>query len=169
MKQKDFVLFRAALCILSLVLFLGVIPTTASADDAPNLNGALTQASPDVSDLIYANVSNSLKRTDQKLTSLSMGQSESAVIMADGSLWMWGRNVHGELGDGTFNSRSEPVKVFDSGVESVSLGSGHSAAVMDDGSLWLWGWNLHGQVGNGTTDDCNRPVRVIDSGVRSVS
>ncbi len=96
---------------------------------------------------------------------IAAGENHSAAIKADGSLWMWGANGYGQLGDGTEGAKTTPVKIMDD-VASVALGGFHSAAIKTDGSLWAWGRNDDGQVGaqaNGAT-----PVKIMDD-VASVS
>lgn len=58
--------------------------------------------------------------------------------MEDKSLYMWGWNTSGQLGDGTEENKRKPVKVLEN-VQSVSLGCSHSGAVTEDGSLYMWG------------------------------
>ncbi|MHA7270761.1 hypothetical protein [Arthrobacter sp. HLT1-20] len=70
--------------------------------------------------------------------------SQTVALAADGSLWAWGDNFYGQLGDGTQDSRSEPVRVvanWPAGVvmKSVSSGNYHSVALASDGSVWSWG------------------------------
>ena len=91
----------------------------------------------------------------------------SGAITKDGSLYMWGDNYWGELGDGTTEDRHTPVKVMDN-VVSVSLGRNHSGAITKDGSLYMWGNNYYGELGDGTTEDRHTPVKVMDN-VVSVS
>ena len=88
---------------------------------------------------------------------VSLGYYHSAAIKADGSLWAWGYNGSGELGDGTTNNSDIPIKILED-VKEVSLGGNHSAAIKADGSLWMWGDNYYGQLGNGTTTDRFTPV-----------
>lgn len=82
--------------------------------------------------------------------SVSLGDSHSAAIKNDGSLWLWGYNQYGQVGTGKSGSAAtnylDPVKIM-SGVKSVSLGRYHSAAIKEDDSLWLWGSNSSGQLG----------------------
>ncbi len=99
--------------------------------------------------------------------SVSLGDWHSAAITEGGSLYMWGNNEYGRLGNGTTEDSSIPIKIMDN-VKSVSLGGYHSAAVTEDGSLYMWGYNSAGQLGNGTTEDSLTPVRVMDN-VKSVS
>lgn len=83
-----------------------------------------------------------------------------AALKIDGSLWMWGRNDCGQLGDGTYVDSSRPKKVME-GVIRISLGARHTAALREDGSLWLWGDNTFGQLGTLLPGNQRRPVKVM--------
>ncbi len=96
-----------------------------------------------------------------------MGSQHRAVIMADKSLWLWGRNYEGQLGDGTTICRYRPVKILDD-ILTLSLGSFHSAAIKTDGSLWIWGENGTGRLGDGADVQRLTPVKIMDN-VISVS
>jgi alpha-tubulin suppressor-like RCC1 family protein len=89
------------------------------------------------------------------------------IIKTDGSLWCWGKNDFGQLGDGTNSDKNTPVQIL-SGVSSISLGLYHTCAIKNDGSLWCWGKNDFGQLGDGTNSDKNTPVQIL-SGVSSIS
>ena len=113
-------------------------------------------------DVIY--VAAGWKRTEGGLgggTPSSLWQ-HSLAITSDGSLWAWGDNIVGQLGDGTTVSRHRPVRVMD-GVVAVSAGDMFTMVIRDDGSLWAWGQNSRGQFGNGTTVSSRIPVRLMDS------
>ena len=103
----------------------------------------------------------------KSIKSVALGDWHSAAITKDGSLYMWGSNDYGQLGDGTTTDRYTPVKIMDN-VASVSLGGSHSAAVTKDGSLYMWGSNFRGQLGDSTTTNRYTPVKIMDN-VVSVS
>lgn len=93
---------------------------------------------------------------------IAAGESHSLAIKEDGSLWAWGYNLFGQLGDGTTSTHYTPVKVMDD-VAAVSAGMSHSFAIKNDGTLWAWGNNRDGQLGDGTTTDHHTPVKVMDN------
>jgi len=69
---------------------------------------------------------------------ISAGGHNNFAIREDGSLWGWGLNIIGGLGDGTTERRDEPVHILDN-VVSVAASWGHAHAIRTDGSLWAWG------------------------------
>src|SRR5262249_20259299 len=79
----------------------------------------------------------------------------SCARKVDGTLWCWGRNDIGQLGDGTTANQTTPVQAgaatLGSNVAEVALGGNHSCARKTDGTLWCWGDNGTGQLGDGTT------------------
>ncbi|MBR3933924.1 MAG: hypothetical protein IKJ68_08480 [Clostridia bacterium] len=99
---------------------------------------------------------------------VSLGKNHSAAIKNDGSLWLWGNNEYGRVGNGEYKYGKEsktPVKIMDN-VKSVSLGDNHSAAIKNDGSLWMWGNNEYGQIGNGESGDdkiSETPIKIMDN------
>ncbi len=101
------------------------------------------------------------------VVSVSLGSARTAAITEDGSLYMWGCNFYGMLGDGTEENRSRPVKIMEN-VKAVSLGGNHSAAITEDGSLYMWGENKQGLLGNGTEEEIHVPTKIMDH-VKAVS
>ncbi|MCL2082890.1 MAG: InlB B-repeat-containing protein [Oscillospiraceae bacterium] len=104
---------------------------------------------------------------DTPIATISAGASHSAAVQKNGSLWMWGNNSNGRLGNGNTIQQNKPIKIMD-GVASVSAGNSHTMAVKTDRTLWAWGFNGSGQLGNGNTIQQNKPVKIMD-GVASVS
>jgi len=95
------------------------------------------------------------------VTAISVGDEHGLALVADGSVWAWGDNEHGQLGDGTNTYRSAPVEVSGlEGVISVVAGPWHNLAVKEDGTVWAWGANLAGQLGDGTFTNRTLPVQV---------
>ena len=101
---------------------------------------------------------------------VATGVLSSCARKNDGTLWCWGANSAGELGDGSSSSRPSPVQVTALGacVVQVEVGGAHACARKDDGTLWCWGWNRFGQVGDGTTEDRHTPVQVSALGASIV-
>ena len=79
---------------------------------------------------------------------VAAGEAHTVAVRADGTLWAWGSNGTGQLGDGTTTDRAEPVRVR-SGSDwwVVAAGEAHTVAVRTDGTLWAWGLNNRGQLG----------------------
>lgn len=72
---------------------------------------------------------------------IAISPNHGAGIGTDGTLWTWGQNGWGQLGDGTTNGRWTPAQVGGNNWKSVSLGSNMTIALKTDGSLWAWGSN----------------------------
>jgi alpha-tubulin suppressor-like RCC1 family protein len=93
------------------------------------------------------------------------GGYHSLELDGDGTVWAWGENSEGQLGDGTDVSRSLPFQIpFLSNVMDIVGGPGHSVVVESDGSVWAWGANWYGQLGAGTIDQHFVPNRVPSFG-----
>ena len=90
------------------------------------------------------------------------GDGHSAAIDSDGSLWMWGSDSYGQLGDGTPGVGStSPVRIgTDTNWATLSLGTYHTLATRTDGSLWAWGRNEYGQLGTTTSGDRYTPTQI---------
>ena len=94
------------------------------------------------------------------------GGYHTAAIKTDGTLWLWGQNYYGQLGDNTAVNKSSPVQTISGGTnwKQVSGGKYHTAAIKTDGTLWLWGYNNYGQLGDKTTAGESSPVQTISAG-----
>jgi alpha-tubulin suppressor-like RCC1 family protein len=88
---------------------------------------------------------------------------DMTAIKNNGTLWRWGGNVYGQLGDGTTNDTYYyfPVQVVDPGPwKEVSAGGFHTVAIKSDGTLWAWGSNSSGRLGVNTIASSSLPVRI---------
>lgn len=92
---------------------------------------------------------------------ISAGNEHTCALRSDGTVWCWGRNQYGELGDGTLIDRPNPVEVVGlTGVTRISVGGDHTCAVLADSTVRCWGEGFRGQLGNGGTTDSPTPVAV---------
>ena len=98
--------------------------------------------------------------------SVSASYYHTMAIKEDGTLWTWGRNYYGQLGDNTNNDRYTPTQENSHGTtwKSLSAGTSHSAAIKEDGTLWTWGYNDYGQLGDNTQIDRNIPTQEDSNG-----
>ena len=97
---------------------------------------------------------------------LSIGLQGSSAIKTDGTLWSWGVNIYGELGDNSRTNRSSPVQTVSGGTnwKQVSFGNSFVGAIKTDGTLWTWGYNFYGQLGNNDRTDRSSPVQTVAGG-----
>lgn len=102
--------------------------------------------------------------TDTDWVEVATGNYHTLALKADGSLWAWGSNLYGQLGDGTFtkeNDKSTPIQIgTDIDWAVVATGENHSVALKIDGTLWAWGDNWGGALGDGTTEDRYVPTQI---------
>ena len=97
--------------------------------------------------------------TNWKQVALTCGLRFTAAIKTDGTLWTWGRNDLGALGDSTITPRSSPGQTagLNANWKQVACGYAYTAAVKTDGTLWTWGDNGSGQLGTNTTTARSSP------------
>ena len=95
------------------------------------------------------------------------GFGHSVALKPDGTLWVWGQNFYGQLGDGTTHDLSVP-KAIGGGYAAVAAGDNHTLALTADGRLWSWGVNSNGQLGDGTQNISLKPEQ-IGSGYKLVA
>jgi alpha-tubulin suppressor-like RCC1 family protein len=105
------------------------------------------------------------------ITAVVAGDRYCMALKADGTVWAWGNNWHGQLGNGTKNSSSSPREVAGlSDIVALAAGMGHSFALAKDGSIRAWGYNDDGELGDGKRKDRFTPFRVPGlSGVKAVA
>jgi alpha-tubulin suppressor-like RCC1 family protein len=92
---------------------------------------------------------------------LAGGRNHALALKSDGTVWAWGLNSSGQLGDGTKTSRATPVQVRGiSTAVAIAAGADHSVALLANGAVMTWGEAGRGQLGNGSTVDKTAPVTV---------
>ena len=95
------------------------------------------------------------------------GEYNAGVIKDDGTLWVWGRNQYGRLGQNQAPAQlsyvSSPTQVPGTTWKTLMIGGGNSygiSAIKTDGTLWAWGRNNYGQVGQSNTTEYSSPVQI---------
>ncbi|OXM84982.1 cadherin-like beta sandwich domain-containing protein, partial [Paenibacillus rigui] len=100
------------------------------------------------------------------VSTLSEGANASYALSNDGTVYSFGLNTAGRLGDGTTTQRNLPVKVVGiSNIVAIGPGLQHGLAIGGDGKIYTWGNNAHGQLGNGST--INRTTALKGSSILS--
>jgi len=98
--------------------------------------------------------------TNDAMTMISAGVGRSFAIHSDGSLWAWGTNWKGGLGDGTTENRCSPVKIMDDAI-AVSAEWYRSWAIKSDGSLWGWG-DISELIGEASDTYQPSPIKIME-------
>ena len=99
------------------------------------------------------------------VTAIGAGYDYSLALKNDGTVWGWGSNRFGQLGQGSATPPEAqfPLQVQGlAGVMAIAAGGWHALALKSDGTLWAWGYNFAGELGNGTSGtgtDSAVPVR----------
>ncbi|MBS0560863.1 MAG: tandem-95 repeat protein [Proteobacteria bacterium] len=101
-----------------------------------------------------------------QIAMITSGGDDAQVLDTTGHVWQWGRNLYGELGNGTFdlNDGPHPTPTMDVGLSNiVSIdGQGPTAGAADAaGNIYAWGFGKQGQIGNGKTVNVATPTKVI--------
>ncbi len=103
----------------------------------------------------------------ETINSISMGYGHSAALTSSGRLFLWGSNLHGQLGDDYPYISLIPIDITarfhltdGESITYVSLGTFHSSALTSSGRLFMWGENYNGELGDGTTNDSSKPVEI---------
>ena len=88
------------------------------------------------------------------------GEHDNYALKSDGTVWAWGGNFVGQLGDGSYTNSVTPVQVSNlTSITSLGGRGYHNLAVKSDGTIWAWGWNSRGQLGHDTsTHLCPAPL-----------
>jgi alpha-tubulin suppressor-like RCC1 family protein len=97
---------------------------------------------------------------------VSCGGDHTAAVKTDGTLWVWGEGLYGQLGTNSTSDKRTPVTTFAGGTnwKQVSCGYLHTSAIKTDGTLWTWGYGNSGRLGNNFTTIRSTPVTTFAGG-----
>ena len=110
-----------------------------------------------------------VRRLGNGIAQVTAGAFHGLAATALGTVWAWGYNGWGELGNGTLTASGTPVQVPGlTGVVQVAAGVAHSLALRTDGTVWAWGNNANGEVGDGSVGGV-RPSPVQVTGLTGVT
>jgi alpha-tubulin suppressor-like RCC1 family protein len=106
-----------------------------------------------------------------EIKAIAAGERHCLALKDDGTVWAWGNNWYGQLGDGTKDHRTLASQVKGlSDVTVVATGLGHSLALKKDGTVWAWGYNNDGELGDGTRKAHLTPAQIPGlSGVKAIA
>ena len=90
------------------------------------------------------------------MITIAAGGLHSLALRGDGTVWAWGYNGSGQLGDGTVQMRLTPTPDQLGGITAISAGLFHNLAIREEGSGGAWGYNGQGQLGDGTSSTGRR-------------
>jgi alpha-tubulin suppressor-like RCC1 family protein len=120
-----------------------------------NRNGQLGNGTLQISSS-YVQVGGGLGQVIQ----VACGVQHSIALQRDSTVWTWGWNDSGQLGDGSRLDRSLPFQLPLTQIVMIAAGGDHSMALAADSTVWTWGNNAAGQLGIGNNDDTLVPVQI---------
>ncbi len=100
---------------------------------------------------VLAGASSTTEKYIKNITAVAAGEGHVLVATTDGTMYSWGYNNWGQLGNNTTTTATKPVKVSNiTNVAAISANYYNSMAMTSDGSVYTWGWNEYGQIGDGS-------------------
>lgn len=151
------------------------VPSSLAADASVSLTASYTLAGITRTDtkkiaVLKRIVSSGAKVAQGQTRKLATGGDHSLAVRDDGTVWAWGSNTVGQLGNGSLTNSASPSQVIGlADVRAVEAAGRSSFALKADGTVWAWGFNGNGELGDGTTIDRTSPVRVLNiTDVRSI-
>jgi len=99
-------------------------------------------------------------RNGGRVHPIIVGGGDHTIMNEAGTLWLWGKNDNGQLGNGTTTNASLAAPISNlTGVVAMAARNLHTLALESDGTVWAWGDNQYGQLGDGTTTDRTTAVQ----------
>jgi alpha-tubulin suppressor-like RCC1 family protein len=97
------------------------------------------------------------------VTAIAAGYDHTISLSNNGTVWAWGSNSNGQLGNGTTTDSWLPVQASGlAGVTAIAAGYKDNVALKNDSTVWAWGYNSNGQLGDGTTTDKLTPIQNLE-------
>ncbi len=93
-------------------------------------------------------------------SSIAVGIGHTAALKSDDTLWAWGYNFSGQLGDGTTVDKDTPTQIGSTTWSAITAGTEYTVGIKSDGTLWAWGHNALGQLGDGTVVNKDIPTQI---------
>ena len=102
------------------------------------------------------------ENSQDKYITLAVGDSHIMALKEDGTVWSWGSNSNGQLGNGDRQNVAIPTKINSlSNVIEIDANSEYSLALKNDGTVWAWGENAHGELGDASIEKSLIPLQII--------
>jgi alpha-tubulin suppressor-like RCC1 family protein len=93
-------------------------------------------------------------------TQINFSSSGVLALQNNGTLWTWGINGYGQLGQGNTTDKSSPVQIGALTTWAQVAGGATASALQSNGTLWAWGYNAYGQLGNSNTTNYSSPLQI---------
>ena len=141
----------------------------------PHVAPTITSVSPEAG-TVAGGTGTTITGTDfeikgKDVVQVAQGGSHYLALASDGTVYAWGQNGAGQLGNNSTTDTSVPVAVTTAGtpmdgktITAIAAGGSHSLALASDGTVYAWGHNTYGQLGNNSTTQSNVPVAVTMTG-----
>ena len=110
--------------------------------------------------IVRTSISSPVQMPLTNVQSIAVGSRHSCALLKDTTVWCWGDNTRGQLGDGTLTPSVTPVRSHITNVQSLDVGVSHTCAVRKTQTVWCWGSNLYFRLGLKSVKFANTPTYV---------
>ncbi len=147
--------------VITIVLISAIVLYIKFVDRTDKKESNITEVKTDT--ILNGNIKKDFPSTKERelYPKIACGCHTTILLKEDGTVWAWGRNSFGALGNGTETDSPAPVQVSGlTGVVAISAACEYNIALKSDGTVWSWGSNEYGGLGNGSKTNSNVPVQV---------